>query len=121
MKISLMFFENAQSESPQSTYRFFLEVAKFADTNGFYRLWLPERHFHPFGGNFSSPAVLAAALATHTSRIRIGAGSVVLPLHHPVRVAEEWAIVDNLSGGRVDVSFTKGWNRSENVLSLIHI
>lgn len=115
MKISLIFFENAQNTTGSNSYDFFLKASRFADENGFHRIWLPERHFHPFGGNYSSPVVLASALATCTTRIRIGAGSVVLPLHHPVRVAEEWAIVDNLSNGRVDVSFTKGWNPSENV------
>ena len=46
-----------------------------------------------------------------------GAGSVVLPLHHPIRVAEEWAVVDNLSQGRVDLSFATGWNPNDFVLS----
>src|SRR5262249_17448319 len=51
-----------------------------------------------------------AALARETKQIRLRAGSVVLPLHDPLRIAEEWAVVDNLSGGRVEVSFAPGWN-----------
>ena len=58
-----------------------------------------------------------AALAALTQRIQIRAGSVVLPLHHPIRVAEEWALVDNLSGGRVGVSFASGWQSNDFVLN----
>ena len=52
---------------------------------------------------------MSAALATTTKHVKLRAGSVALPLHHPLRVAEEWSVVDNLSGGRVGVSFTSGW------------
>jgi natural product biosynthesis luciferase-like monooxygenase protein len=60
--------------------------------------------------------VVAAALATRTRRIALRAGSVVLPLHHVARVAEEWAVVDALSGGRVGLSLATGWNRADFVL-----
>src|SRR6185503_19770559 len=83
----------------------------------FTAVWLPERHFHAFGGPFPAPSVLAAALAIVTRRIGIRAGSVVLPLHHPARVAEEWAVVDNLSGGRVGVSFASGWHVDDFVFA----
>ena len=73
-------------------------------------MWTPERHFHDFGGLFPNPAVTGAALAALTERVSIRAGSVVAPLHHPVRIAEEWSLVDNLSGGRVGVSFASGWH-----------
>ena len=77
-----------------------LEWARIADRAGLASLWLPERHFQPLAGLSPNPSVLAAALARETERIALRAGSVVLPLHHPVRVVEEWALVDNLSGGR---------------------
>ncbi|MFI8433466.1 MupA/Atu3671 family FMN-dependent luciferase-like monooxygenase [Streptomyces sp. NPDC079020] len=92
------------------------ETARFADEHGFSSLWLPERHFHSFGGLFPNPAVLAAALARETTRIRINAGSVVLPLHDPVRVAEEWSVVDNLSGGRVGIGCATGWHAQDFAL-----
>jgi len=60
--------------------------------------------------------VLAAALAGETSRIGLRAGSVVLPLHDVARVAEEWAVVDALSAGRVGVSLATGWNPGDFVL-----
>src|SRR6185295_13500671 len=91
-------------------YRLVMETARFADRNGFSSIWVPERHFTGFGGLYPNPAVLHAALATCTGNIRLNAGSVVAPLHHPVRIAEEWAVVDNLSKGRVGISFASGWN-----------
>ncbi|MFJ2769941.1 MupA/Atu3671 family FMN-dependent luciferase-like monooxygenase [Streptomyces sp. NPDC087300] len=96
-------------------YEHLLETARFADSNGFHSVWIPERHFHSFGGLFPNPAVLAAALARETERIRINAGSVVLPLHDPIRVAEEWSMVDNLSGGRIGIGCASGWHANDFV------
>jgi natural product biosynthesis luciferase-like monooxygenase protein len=98
-------------------YQLLLDSARLADKRGFHALWLPERHFHAFGGSYPNPAVAAAALAPITHRIRLRAGSVVLPLHDPLRVAEEWSLVDNLSGGRVDLAFATGWNANDFVLA----
>jgi amino acid adenylation domain-containing protein/natural product biosynthesis luciferase-like monooxygenase protein len=61
--------------------------------------------------------VLAAALARMTDHVQLRAGSVALPLHHPIRVAEEWSLVDNLSRGRVGVSFGSGWHPDDFVLA----
>ncbi|MFI7287511.1 MupA/Atu3671 family FMN-dependent luciferase-like monooxygenase [Streptomyces anulatus] len=93
-----------------------LETARFADEHGFSSVWLPERHFDSFGGIFPNPAVLAAAVARETGSVRINAGSVVLPLHDPVRVAEEWSVVDNLSGGRVGIGCATGWHARDFAL-----
>jgi natural product biosynthesis luciferase-like monooxygenase protein len=107
---SLYFFSDDGSKTIQDKYRLLLESVKFADSQGFRAVWTPERHFQDFGGLYPNPSVLSAALAVITERIQIRAGSVVLPLHHPVRAAEEWAIVDNLSKGRVGVSIASGWH-----------
>jgi len=80
-------------------------------------VWIPERHFNPFGGLYPEPSVLGAALAMITDRVRIRPGSIVLPLNNPVRVAEKWSVVDNLSQGRVDISFARGWNHNDFVLA----
>ncbi|MFF0732317.1 MupA/Atu3671 family FMN-dependent luciferase-like monooxygenase [Streptomyces chartreusis] len=96
-------------------YELLMDVARFADRHGFHALWMPERHFHSFGGLFPNPAVLAAALSRETERIRLNAGSVVLPLHDPIRVAEEWSMVDNLSGGRVGIGVASGWSANDFV------
>ncbi|MEU1115159.1 MULTISPECIES: MupA/Atu3671 family FMN-dependent luciferase-like monooxygenase [unclassified Streptomyces] len=103
------------SEPRHGKYEHLLETARFADRNGFHSLWIPERHFHSFGGLFPNPVVLAAALARETGRIRINAGSVVLPLHDPIRVAEEWSMVDNLSGGRIGIGCASGWHANDFV------
>ena len=111
MQFGLIFFASTEETLHRdSRYRLLTESARFADANGFSSVWVPERHFTEFGCLFPNAAVLQAALATITSRVRLQAGSVVLPLHNPLRVAEEWAMVDNLSGGRVGVSFAAGWN-----------
>ncbi|MDQ3744190.1 MAG: LLM class flavin-dependent oxidoreductase, partial [Acidobacteriota bacterium] len=113
MNFGLMFFASSEDAVSGSRYRVVLESARFADRNGFASVWVPERHFTKFGGLYPNPAVLHAALATATRRVRLNAGSVVVPLHDPVRIAEEWAMVDNLSGGRVGISFASGWNPAD--------
>jgi natural product biosynthesis luciferase-like monooxygenase protein len=97
--------------------RLLLESARFADTHGFSALWAPERHFHAFGGLSPNPSVMAAAFAAVTERVRIRSGSVVVPLHHPARIAEEWALVDVLSNGRVDLGLASGWFPNDFVLA----
>ncbi|TCO60671.1 non-ribosomal peptide synthetase/type I polyketide synthase [Actinocrispum wychmicini] len=115
---SLYFFgDSAEVErSEGDKYQQILDSARFADERGFHGVWLPERHFNTFGGLFPNPAVLAATLAGQTNRIRLNAGSVVLPLHDPIRIAEEWSMVDNLSGGRVGLGFGTGWHADDFVL-----
>ncbi len=113
---SLFYFASDESQSG-SKYDLLLEGAKFADQHGFTAVWTPERHFHAFGGLFPNPSVVSAALAMVTKNIQIRAGSVVLPLHDPIRVAEEWAVVDQLSQGRVGLSFASGWHDRDFVFA----
>ncbi|QKW09062.1 LLM class flavin-dependent oxidoreductase [Streptomyces sp. NA04227] len=111
MKLSLMFFASYENSlEGEDRYGLLIDSAKYADAHGFHSVWVPERHFTPLGSLYPNPAVLQAALARETSRIGLRAGSVVLPLHNPLRVAEEWSVVDNLSGGRVGISVASGWN-----------
>jgi natural product biosynthesis luciferase-like monooxygenase protein len=114
---SLFYFASDHASSAQDRYRLLMEGVKFADRNGFAAVWTPERHFHAFGGLYPNPAVTSAALAACTSRIQIRAGSCVLPLHHPIRVAEEWAFVDNISQGRVGIAFAAGWQPNDFVIA----
>lgn len=109
LKFSLFYFADAAPGTDDGKYKLYLEGAKFADEHGFDAIWTPERHFHENGGLYPNPSVLSAALAMVTSHVKLRAGSVALPLHYPLRVAEEWSVVDNLSGGRVGLSFTSGW------------
>jgi natural product biosynthesis luciferase-like monooxygenase protein len=114
MDISVMFFG---AGARATTYDDILAIARAADRLGFTAIWTPERHFQEFGQVFPSPAVLSAAIAASTERIGIRAGSVVLPLHHPLRVVEDWAVVDNLSGGRAGLSIALGWHSADFVLA----
>ncbi|MDT0442958.1 MupA/Atu3671 family FMN-dependent luciferase-like monooxygenase, partial [Streptomyces johnsoniae] len=114
---SLYFFGDYPDDAAHDKYALILDAAEFADRNGFHALWFPERHFNSFGALFPNPSVLAAALAARTSRVRLHAGSVVLPLHHPVRVAEEWSVVDNISGGRAGLCFASGWHATDFALA----
>lgn len=113
---SLFYFSSNESESEQAKYRLLLEGAKFADRNGFVAVWTPERHFHAFGGLFPNPSVTSAAIAAVTEKISIRAGSIVSPLHSVLRIAEEWSVVDNISNGRVGLSFAPGWQPNDFVL-----
>jgi natural product biosynthesis luciferase-like monooxygenase protein/amino acid adenylation domain-containing protein len=117
MHFSLLYFASNDAVLSTNKYELLLEGARFADQHEFTAVWIPERHFHPFGGLYPNPSVLAAALAIATTRIRLRAGSVVLPMHHPARVAEEWSVVDNLSSGRVDLAFATGWNPNDFALA----
>lgn len=117
MQFSLFFFSHDGTKDDGDKYRLLLESAKFADAHHFSAVWTPERHFQDFGGLYPNPSVLGAALAVLTKEIQIRAGSVALPLHSPIRVAEEWSVVDNLSNGRVGIAFASGWHPFDFVLS----
>lgn len=114
-----LFYWNVASDDAQydnDKYRLLLESARFGDRNGFSAVWTPERHFQSFGGLYPNPSVTSAALATITETIELRAGSCVLPLHSPIRVAEEWAVVDNLSNGRVGIAVAAGWQPNDFVI-----
>ncbi|MGY0064540.1 amino acid adenylation domain-containing protein [Streptomyces sp. LZ34] len=117
---SLYFFGDYPEDADRDKYALIMAAAEFADRHGFHALWFPERHFNSFGALFPNPSVLAAALAARTSRVRLHAGSVVLPLHHPVRVAEEWSVVDNISGGRAGLCVASGWHATDFALAPQH-
>ena len=116
-QLSLFFFSADAGEHRQDQYQLLLESAKFADEHGFAAVWTPERHFQRFGGLYGNPSVTSAALAVLTKNISIRAGSVVLPLQDPLRVAEEWAMIDNLSAGRAAIAAASGWHVNDFVLS----
>lgn len=115
MDFSLFYWGNDDGAG-RLKYDLLLKGARFADENGFKAVWTPERHFHAFGGPYPNPAVTGAAVAAVTRNVDIRAGSCVLPLHPPARVAEEWAVVDNLSDGRVGLAFASGWMPEDFVL-----
>lgn len=117
MAFSLFFFSGDGSTARDDKYDLLLATARFGDRHGYAAVWTPERHFQDFGGLYPNPAVVGAALAVITEHIQIRAGSVAVPLHNPIRLAEEWAVVDNLSRGRVALSVASGWHPEDFALA----
>ncbi|NNE88697.1 MAG: LLM class flavin-dependent oxidoreductase [Silicimonas sp.] len=115
MDFSLFYWGNDDGVG-RDKYALLLEGAQFADQNGFTAIWTPERHFHAFGGLYPNPSVTGAAVAAVTRNIAIRAGSCVAPLHHPARIAEEWAVIDNLTDGKTGIAIASGWQPDDFVL-----
>jgi len=113
MKIGLHFsFQVAPEESSSATIRGGLADIAWADANGFSSVVFAEHHF--MGDCWlPRPMQLAAAAAAVTTRMRIGTDIVILPLHHPVAVAEEASVADNISGGRFVLGVGLGWMANE--------
>src|SRR5579883_552821 len=89
-------------------YAKWLEQIDVADELGFTTAWFTEHHFHQLGGMMPSPQLIMAAVAQRTKRIRIGTAVTLLALHNPLRIAEDLAVLDVMSGGRVDVGIGRG-------------
>jgi alkanesulfonate monooxygenase SsuD/methylene tetrahydromethanopterin reductase-like flavin-dependent oxidoreductase (luciferase family) len=93
-------------------YRNTLEQVKLAEVVNFDSAWISEHHFLE-DGYCPSPAVIAGAMAAVTSKIRIGSSGIILPLHNPLKVAEDAAVVDNISNGRFDLGVVLGYRKEE--------
>lgn len=117
LKFSLFYFASAGTRKERDPYSLLREGAKRADELGFDAVWTPERHFDDFGGQYPNPALTSAALAFCTKRLHLRGGSVVLPINDPIRVAEQWAVVDSMSNGRTGVAFAPGWHVNDFVLA----
>ncbi len=115
MDFSLFYWGNDDGVG-RGKYRSLLEGAQFADKNGFCAVWTPERHFHAFGGPYPNPSVTGAAVAAVTQNLAVRAGSCVAPLHHTARIAEEWAVIDNLTNGKTGLAIASGWQPDDFVL-----
>jgi alkanesulfonate monooxygenase SsuD/methylene tetrahydromethanopterin reductase-like flavin-dependent oxidoreductase (luciferase family) len=89
-----------------------LDEAVYAEAVGMHSAWVGEHHFSTLGV-LSCPDLVLAQVAARTQRIRLAPAVTVLPLHHPIRVAEQWATLDMLSGGRVDFAAGRGYDRRE--------
>jgi len=102
--LSLPLLKDSGAADP---YRETFELAVIAEEAGFDTATIGHHHFMP--GNMSDPLTFLAAVAARTSTIRVGTGIFQLPIHNPVRVAEQVATIDQLSGGRVSLGVGMGW------------
>ncbi len=109
--------DNHYQNNPRGANEFVSNIvaeAVYADHLGFRSAWIGEHHFSTLGV-LSCPDLVLANVAARTSRIRLAPAVTVLPLHHPIRVAEQWATLDLLSGGRVEFAAGRGYDRREYV------
>ena len=102
MKLGLQFEMQRETVDDHQVYKETMEQCVLADEVGFDYLWFVEHHFLTGFSSSPCPEVFFGALSQRTEQIRLGLGVVILPYHHPVRVAERVAMLDHLSEGRVD-------------------
>ena len=101
-----------ERQDPNELIRNTLEQCVYAEELGFHSVWVPEHHFGMFGV-LPSPSAFLCHVAARTERVKLAPGTVVLPLNHPVRVAEEFALLDVLSNGRAVLSAGRGYDARE--------
>jgi putative FMN-dependent luciferase-like monooxygenase len=97
-----------EDASPGDRYRFAVKQITHAEQHGFDSAWIAQHHFHANEGGLPSPLVLLSHVAALTSRIRLGTGVITLPLENPIRAAEDAAVLDLLSGGRLELGIGSG-------------
>ena len=114
MKFGMLhFFEHpAGGKSERQIVREQLDCMRAAEDMGFDSIWAPEHHSTEYGFS-ASPMVTLAAIASVTKRIRLGSGVLVLPFNDPIRLAEEGAMVDLMSDGRLDLGVGRGFQPIE--------
>jgi len=116
MRYGLFYLPSSLPTTPaegSARLRAVVEQAGYAEQLGFDSIWLAEHHFHSFGGLFSATPVIGSAIAQRTARLRIGTAVILLPYHNPLRIAEDYATLDCLSGGRVQFGIGHGFVKWE--------
>src|SRR5205085_3566949 len=107
--------DNHYADNTRSPNQFVADItaeALYADALGMNSAWIGEHHFNSLGV-LSCPDLVLAYIAARTKHIRLAPAVTVLPLHHPIRVAEQWATLDLLSNGRVDFAAGRGYDSRE--------
>ena len=109
---TFLLMQSPSAGASEEVYARGIEQALAAETLGFRNVWLGEHHFSTYG-YLSRPLQFATYIAAKTTRLRVGTAVIVVPLHHPLLVAEEIAMLDILSGGRADIGLGRGYQRYE--------
>lgn len=104
--------ECPDGRAAQDVYREQLELFTLAEELGFHATWVAEHHFSDYG-TLGGPPVFLSALAARTQKMRLGAAISVLPFHDPLRVAEDYAVVDVISNGRLEFGTGRGYQPKE--------
>lgn len=113
LKFGIMnLFPFADEKSPDQIFRETLDEIAFAEELGFESVWLGEHHFSRYG-ILGNPFVFGAAIAQRTKKIRIGTAVAVTPFYDPIRLAEDAALLDCLSDGRLDLGYGRGYQPIE--------
>jgi natural product biosynthesis luciferase-like monooxygenase protein len=107
-------YPSSLGPTPDWVLREIVDECVLAEELGYSGVWLAEHHFHGFGGVLSNPPGVGIAIAMRTRRLRIGTAVTLLPYHHPLRLAEDYATLDVLSEGRLDFGTGTGFLRWEN-------
>jgi luciferase family oxidoreductase group 1 len=109
---TFLLMQSPSARSSEEIYGRALDTAQAAEELGFRNIWLAEHHFSTYG-YVARPLQLATYIAAKTTRLRVGTAVIVVPLHHPLIVAEEIATLDVLASGRFDVGLGRGYQRYE--------
>lgn len=112
MRIGLLYlptFDARMHADSAGLYQQIFEQVELGEALGFDTVWLAEHHFTPYGGDIPNPPLLLAALAQRTTRMRLGTAGVALPLNRALNTAEQLAMVDALSGGRLDIGVVRAF------------
>jgi alkanesulfonate monooxygenase SsuD/methylene tetrahydromethanopterin reductase-like flavin-dependent oxidoreductase (luciferase family) len=109
---TFLLMQSPSARPSREIYARAVEMAQSAETLGFNNIWLAEHHFSTYG-YLSRPVQLATYIAARTTRLRVGTAVIVVPLHHPLVVAEEIATLAVLAGDRLDVGLGRGYQHYE--------
>src|SRR6516165_10424454 len=111
MQVGVQFFPDVRPEQKpgEAYFREALDLAEEADRLGYTHIRIVEHYFHPYGGYSPNPIVFLAAAAQRTRRARLVTGAVLPVFNHPLKLAGEIAMLDAISGGRLDVGFARAF------------
>ena len=112
MKFSLFYlpaFHQPTHGTPRRLYEQIFEEVELGEAIGLEKVWCAEHHLDPYGGEIPNPCILLASIAQRTQRIKLAPGGAAIPLHRPIELAEQLAMVDVLSGGRLEIGVVRAF------------